>query len=504
MRPKRYALLTIPASFLLAAAALALVLGPIPIGGAIEFAADERFELVKGYIYMDWGQVSDRLWNDQPALYSAMLGAAFRLFGPVLLVARLIALAFAMLLSCNLALLVRREAGALGGAASAALLWMSPEMLALHVSLLPEVPAFALGTGSVVLLRLHSSVIRPWCLVGSGLLYSCALHVTLTALILLPAILAELLVLSARATEPPGLSFASRVNEAIRTLFLWIGSCCLGFTLLGTIPPGIRWEQLWFSHQLASQTARFRTWDAYRFSFDRLPSLHPEAVAGTVIGFFLLLWAGQWRELLFPVILGLSALIAYTLHRPWWWYYYLHLAVPMSILSAYALVPLTQIASVGLRHRSLSALARAGCAIVVLVFLASTSVREGGTRFYAQYRWLQSAPLAKNDGALRAMLRYKDQTRWFYSLDPQYAFLAGVRIPPELAILPAKRFATGQIDYSTILPYLRLYKPEQILLTSADELAPDWMAFVAEGYAKVYEDQWRTLYVSGLRVDKEQ
>ncbi len=476
-------------------ALLSFAIGSLPLGSAIEFAADERFEFVKGFIYMRWSNVSPSLWNDQPALYSALLGEAFQLIAPSLLVARLIAVVFALLLSAALGLLVHRHAGLLAGIVSVLFLWLSPELLTMFVSVLPEVPAFALGMTSLVCLTRWSQTGRLLTLLCSALVFSCALHVKFTSAILLPALLAELVILTALPSRAENWTWGKRIAAVAKPAFHWAGYCGLGFMVLSLIPPGVRWDQLWLSHMAASGTESFQTWDVYRFNVSDILEIHPEAVIGSLLGFYLLLFSGKWRCLVFPVTLGLTVLLVHTSHRPWWWYYYLHFVIPMAMLSGFAASELTAMVKRNLRKGSWLAYARVLFAVVGGLWLSLSFAFLGGRRFLNQHKWLSTAEVVSQNRTVQEMVKYRTRTRWFYSLDPKYAFLARVSIPPELAILPAKRFQTRQIDYPRILQYLRQYKPEQVLLTTAEELALDWMSFLQESYSKVYEDKRHTLYV---------
>jgi hypothetical protein len=123
-------------------------------------------------------------------------------------------------------------------------------------------------------------------------------------------------------------------------------------------------------------------------------------------------------------------------------------------------------------------------------------VGNGTERLQRQYRWLSGAATIEDNPVLQAMSSYREHTRWFYSQDPKYGFHARLPLPPEVAVLPRKRFETGQIDYARILQYLRRYRPEQVLLTTAHELRADWMEFLNGDYVKVYEDLQHRLYVS--------
>jgi hypothetical protein len=76
-----------------------------------------------------------------------------------------------------------------------------------------------------------------------------------------------------------------------------------------------------------------------------------------------------------------------------------------------------------------------------------------------------------------------------------HAFHARVPVPPELAVVVAKRFWSGQISSEAILAACKHYRPEQVLLSN--RLASgDWKQFLDAGYTLVCADKTSLLYVA--------
>ena len=75
-----------------------LVFALLPLGTAFQFADDEGFEVIKPFMCLKGYKLYTEIWNDQPPLYTVLQTAMFRLFGPTMLVARLIAAGFGLLM----------------------------------------------------------------------------------------------------------------------------------------------------------------------------------------------------------------------------------------------------------------------------------------------------------------------------------------------------------------------------------------------------------------------
>ena len=62
------------------------------------------------------------------------------------------------------------------------------------------------------------------------------------------------------------------------------------------------------------------------------------------------------------------------------------------------------------------------------------------------------------------MKRYKPLARWLYAEEPMWAFRSGIPLPPDLAVVVAKRFWSEEFTDARLVKDLQSYKPELILL----------------------------------------
>ena len=93
------------------------------------------------------------------------------------------------------------------------------------------------------------------------------------------------------------------------------------------------------------------------------------------------------------------------------------------------------------------------------------------------------------------MRQYAKHTRLVFTEETIYPFHAGLVVIPDLAVLPAKRYWSGQITKEQIWITVKRRRPEQLLLPSGP-LSPLAKEFVEAGYVLVYREDGHALYVA--------
>lgn len=84
-----------------------------PLRSAIEIGGDEHCEVTKGFLWAKGYSLYEKVWSDQPPLYTALLGTLFQYFGATIGVARSLAVGFGFLLLTGCFVLVK-QGGATG------------------------------------------------------------------------------------------------------------------------------------------------------------------------------------------------------------------------------------------------------------------------------------------------------------------------------------------------------------------------------------------------------
>jgi hypothetical protein len=99
-------------------------------------------------------------------------------------------------------------------------------------------------------------------------------------------------------------------------------------------------------------------------------------------------------------------------------------------------------------------------------------------------RRLMSAARLQDDVLVQELTKWRHRANWIYTSDVIYAFHARIAVPPELAVVPRKRFASGQINQKMILEIVKRYEPE-ILLMSQPGLGGEWREYLEADYKPI-------------------
>lgn len=460
----------------------------VPFKDTFQFGADEGCELLKGFMCSKGFLLYKDMWNDQPPLYTLLLSTLFKCVGPTLLGARLLALGSGTLLFFTFFNLVRFRSGIVGAIAGVLFLLVSPTFLDLSVSVMLEVPAFAIALlATWALFHWRERQRNSWLLI-SGLTMGCALQIKFTAGMLMPAMIVEMIL---GATAGCG---RSKLRIALRDCGIWFVGLCLTFITIGVLS-GENIPIMWASHTTLGVDATMGKPLDFRFSVAEFDQ-HFEALVGTVLGVVVVLLRKQWRQVAFPLALLITSVMVHMFHRPYWYYYYLHLLLPMAWISGYAVEGtfkklLTRQAESSLAQK-LEAIgfATVGTCLLILLLL------EGGIRLCKDVDSLAAQPKVQDDKMLSKILEYREGTKWFYPEDYIYGFHARLPVPPPLVVLPRKRFWSGQITAKQLLDYVRDYHPELVLIAANRERRSVCEVSAGPEYVVVFDDGVYRLYVS--------
>lgn len=457
-----------------------------PLRSAIEIGGDEHCEVTKGFLWAKGYSLYEKVWSDQPPLYTALLGTLFQYFGATIGVARSLAVGFGFLLLTGCFVLVKQGGGLLGAYVAAACLLGSPQVLQMSVSAMQEVPA--IGTALWALWSVRKWVEQRrwlWLTISAGIL-AVAMQIKLTAAFLAPALAMEILLGS------QGARWADRAKDAVRTLAFWIG-CLAGVFLMISVVLGGDYNQIWKTHFMPAVQA-FASLDKQRvFSLGAIWE-HKDAFWGAGSGLLVLGLRGNWRGLVFPGVLFVTVVAIHLHHRPWWDYYYLHIALPMAWLTGHGVGELFRAAwETRCQSRFRPSVMACGSALAALALVSQVAI-EGGTRLTHEINRLRDLPRVEDNALVAKMKEYAERTKWVYTINTIYPFHAKLPVIPELAVISFKRHWSGQITSQRTWTLIKQYQPQQLLV--AESLSADEQQFVNANYSLVYADTSSTLYVS--------
>jgi len=253
------------------------------------------------------------IWDDQPPLFTVILSTAFKQFGPTILTARSVTAVFGVILLAAFYELIRRRSGTWCALLAIFFLLASPGVLLLSVSVTQEVPAMAMALVSAWLVSRWEKQ-RHWAwLIASGVAMALAMQIKMTAVLVTPAILLEL-VLSSLAKAP----HPAKRDTVIRLLF-WSAGLIAVFTVIGLTWGKGSFEIAWKAHTGSQTVLGMNSPDDYKFE-PKLLWLHIECVIATVMCVVLALQRKRFREISFPIILLLTDSFVHAVHSPWWNY----------------------------------------------------------------------------------------------------------------------------------------------------------------------------------------
>lgn len=457
------------------------------VRSAVLVGGDEGFEVMKGLLWARGFPLYDRIWSDQPPLFTVMLGTLFRWFGPSVGVARSLAVGFGLLLATGCFWSVKQRCGLSVASLAAVYLVVAPYVFELSVSAMQEVPAMATALWAFWPIVKWTESRRQYWLPLSGVILAQALQIKLTAVLVAPALVVEILLSS------HGTSWPLRARDAIRNLALWGGAAVVGFWGMAVLLGNGGYDQLWAFHFSQRMLAQIPKGPGLAFSPHRLFE-HTEAFLGAVVSLLLILWQRAWRRMAFPLVVLLTMLVVHLRHRPYWAYYYVHFAFPLAWLAAYAAAELLRFVW---RHGK-DGLFRPpflGCgSLVVAATLVSLLVAEGGSRLIDEVERIRGLPRVEDSMLVAKLRSYSPRTHWIFTRFTMYAFHAGLSVPPELAVLSSKRFWSGAITDEQVLGVVRRYHPEQLLL-STRMVTPLWKNYIDGEYSLVYEDNQYVLFL---------
>ncbi len=475
-------------------ATLLLIFSLLPLGTALEFGGDEAYELMKGFLCSKGFSLYTDIWNDQPPVHTMLLSGAFKLFGPSLLAARLIAASFGLLLFGTFYQLVRLRSGIWAAILAVFFLVASPGVLSLSVAVMLEVPA--IGTALLAAWLLFQwGKRRHWgWLLASGIVMGIALEIKLTAVVVAPAIIAEIVLLRQAERRP------AWQRAAIRDVLRWGATVTAVFFVIGLIWGNGSFQSSLKSHFSERAVPGLSRPNDFRFQ----PTIfldHGEGAVGAVIGLLFVVRNKRWREVTFPLILLLTALVIHTLHRPWWPYYYLHLAVPLAWLAGIGAGEVLRGAGQIWSAQKFRLTSAATWKWIGLCALTALALAMAEARLEASIKGLRKSPRANDSPVLAKLMENANRTHWMYAQPIVYPFHAKLPVPPELAVVVLKRFWSGQISTKEIVEVCRRYHPEQLLLFKS-RAGSEWRQLLSTDYVLTYQDKDYLLYVAKGIEDK--
>ncbi|HET7009783.1 MAG TPA: glycosyltransferase family 39 protein [Anaerolineales bacterium] len=436
-------------------AVVLLILLFFPFRFRIEFDADEGVNAIKAMMVLRGYRLYGDIWSDQPPLFTYLLAGWFQLLGLRAAAGRLLVLLFSAALVAAAADYLRRSFGSLAAGLCAATLFMLPFFPRLSVSMMIGLPAISLAMLSFYALARWHEQPRPGWLLASALLLGSSVLTKGFTVILAPIWFIGIAVSARRNGEgrswlAPALWSVVLGAMGIAAIFIVIGLDNL--------------DQLVNVHLQAGQTEAFR-----------VSAVHPplEYFLRESVSLFVLSIAGVWRAvqarrwtaMYLAAWLGAGYALL-TTNSPAWYHHQLLITIPAAMLACIAVAAGVHDLR-AIRTERPTALSLGLSLASIALFLVFVSVRGPSTVDGLDLRLPNLTGPSPGEEAERELLgvmgNHVEETNWLYTDRPMFAFLTRLPVPPNLAVITAKRLETGQLTDEEVLATLEAYKPEMIL-----------------------------------------
>jgi hypothetical protein len=482
----------------------------LPLRTAIKISADEDFEFAKVELCSNGHQLYTQIWDDQPPLYTFLLGRAAKIASGVVLGMRELNVLFSLLLIVGLYSLVlttgrqnQDEARSVAGPgirlapfAGALLLLASPGFLELSCSCMPEIPALVMVLVTFCVL-VSGRDLNKARLTTAGCIFGVALQLKLISLIYSPLVL---LALWLRHGSKNPESRGQTLKFCTFYAFMFAMCALVSFVLLNALtgsPLVIQLQQAWTSHFSTGKSLEYGSAADHRFDWS-VPFKAWETLIPALMGIGLLVL--RLKENLrnksakddfndrplwvLPLFWLLLVLLVFAWHKPWWPYYYVHIAVPLSWLAGIGIAGAWNY----LRTK------RQIMPRVAFALFSVSALAWMGLRLYLQELEIRSHPRTYSSYVLKKMVQYRPYTKFMFTDQPVYSLHADIPMPPQLAMLPLKRFWNGDMTNQRLAAELEATKPGIILLANDSRTVP-YQELLSREYQLVYVDPSNRLLV---------
>jgi hypothetical protein len=481
-----------------------------PYRGELWMNMDEGINLSKALLVIRGFRLYEDIWNDQPPVLTYLLTFVLNIFGLRVNIARATILLLACLLVWASFQFLWKTWGKWHAVFGFLFLVILPEFARLSVSVMVGLPAIAFAMLSLFLLACWHRSGKTYWIILSAITLSISVMIKLFTGILVPLFLIGLV-----AGEWFKADKADRIR-IFKPALAWglTFTFLLAAFLLLLVKPE-NFNQLLENHLAASVMDSFQEDPEYtltRYLQGFLPVMTLAA-----IGILDVVRRKNWLSL-YLVGWMLAAYLLLSQHAPVWPHQQILITVPAALLAGAAtgeavnnLGKLTraetqeQIAQAETRPDSppptttnrRKALRNDNLASLACLMLLAYTMFSLGYNLLSQLQPTLKAPPLKDTTRevkiFNLVNRYAPETEWILTDHPIYAFWAGLKVPPDLAVFSAKRMMTGYLTEADIMETIDEYQPEQVFFGRFQ--FPLVNKYLANDYTIVYEYDMSRLYI---------
>jgi hypothetical protein len=472
----------------------AIILCSVSPNQSLSKQADEGINLMKGMLYTKGFHLYREIWSDQPPIFTLLMAACYKIFGPNIQASRLVVLTLSTILIWSLYHVVRRLQNSIAAITAILFVAGSAWFIQLSLGVLIGLPALALGMLSLWMIsewRISKSYSRRLAWFWSSIpTMVVAIQTKFFALTILPSAATLILLPMSKFPKSAGTGLPADLGEypppsqtsgRARLAAFWlfaVGLITIGFGFAMSENA----QQLLADHWIAMEkvtSGGFTFPTLFQKITDSAAYLCPLAMIGIFAAVIY-----QRFQILVPVLWLATTTAVLMVHRPLWYHYAPLLVIPLAWLASTGMSALMSFAKISFRSflanrlnsneiatkktpalnwlniaKLVSAIALV-IAVILVTLMALWNVRDGLDGVKSANIGLQPA-----DAEVVAQLkRYGSQTHWVFADFPIYPYAAGLPVPPELAVFSEKRRETGFMSDDALLSVLQKYQPEQVLV----------------------------------------
>lgn len=432
--------------------ALLALLGPW--WAVYDLHVDEGFNLAKAAAVTEGHALYRETWSDQPPLLTWVLAGVHGLFPHSVAAARIVELAFSLVLVTSLFRVVLREEGPFAAWSAVLLLISCGFFLQLGVSVLVGLPAIALAMLSIDLATAGGRG-RRFLAFLAGAAFAAAVFTKAFAMIALPALAAAFWQVRRR----DGVD-ASAGPWAIGGVAAVTAAMLAG---MGGFPS----EQLLGTHMDARSMAILQDEGGASRLVSLAWKLAPAPLAFALLFGLGAFWKRPRSSLLLPVAWIVSAAVLLSTHNPLRDHQVLILIVPLCWLGGIGFKSLFRTGErlplgdfmLGNRDRRIVA----GSTVLLCAGGAALAI-EIARDLAAAHRYLDPTPTLGEQMARERLALLAGEVRVLVTDRPIDAYRHGLSVPPELAVWSLKRLQTGAVTDDDVIAALEAHPGAAVLL----------------------------------------
>ena len=465
------------------------------MSGVFEYGPDEGLNLIRGLLYSQGHALYQNIHMDVPPVFVILLGGIVKIFGPSVILSRILVLFFSTVLLWGLFEIIRKTAGFFPALLTIGFLAMAPFYLMLSISAMAGVPSIALAVLSVYCMLLYEENRWQGFILLSGGFFAVAILTKLLAVLFFPAVLCSMVFQESkkqgRDKALPGALVFSRWLLA----FLGIYFCLSWVTSLD-------YFQMLAPYLRVRGTVIAARWRGEQQVLAWIYREYDVVLLAATGGFFS--EPGKRKFYFWSLSCFVGGLIALGCHSPVWYHHSIYLLIPMYWMASFSLSKLfdRKLWS-GWRFCQRPHAVKDLAIIFFLTFvsvMAIVRVPAKLERMAGEIQQPASLFSLPKRRVIQFLKQHAGQTHLFVTDRPIFAYYANLPVNPYLTAVSWKVFHAKVLGREDFVDVIRLEQPEMILFGrwSLRKLRWQIVPKINKQYRLVYSNKadFLDLYVS--------